>query len=1064
MTFPFEKKPAALQRKRIATVPKLESKTGRAIVVSPQYRIGFGLAEIEAALRRAATSGTSSPFLADVPLSDTDRNLFLNAARATPPAALFSRFPTLGVWATLLPLVRTYGVKTADVYIHISEGLGRDLEEQRAREPFKVLYRKAARAIGLPVSGNEPTGLFFAPLGPVESQHAWLADAFVGMALDAGPPATEDTLAARRWQRMAVASRATMRTRLKAAIDFDQSAFVAGRFGAWRRGEAPSTEVEAHLFAAYDRATRGFGRQRTDIVGPPSLIWAGDRLGFEAEATRLPQTLKLGPFPTPVASGSRVVLSEPWPAAVRWTCGAQASDLPAAPRDEEILAFEMATGALLARLGPDDDRLECTSPHVVLLSRLTFRSMSFGDALPSRDGTVNIAWLDLGDEVIFDTRKPLRIVAPSEPSLGLDAPVLGRDGSRPLYACDGQLVLRINPEIGGRGRILRARLGEVTRYIGLDLPTSGEMRIPLFDLGFDAASEPGSANFEILAPGAFRNSDARAELALSAWIWPGLTVEAARGDWLPLPGNFVAARSQGVVELDGQLHIQHDTEAQILGLGARHLAPGTVREFQLAARGERLWQNRAETKDRVLVPHGARIVLGEANRHDSLQLKSDDRDADLLVLGKRIRRPFYARTFFDIGASRLELVGDDDRIAFLRKDGRVDLLARVSRREDPSGISVRRVGTRTTLRFVPQQSEDALRLVVETSDGRTIAGETGFTRTPVGRPLPVGARASYDPETRAIEIELEDSLAGAPSLAQIFLRHTGRHDFVPVEDARGAALAVPLGGPLPNPDQGALARLAEFMSMPRPEAVQGLFDEVLAPSYQAAFQVVGAAHFVAPVRQALTLVRPDGGPPLHDLAGVAPWIFEAGPHAFSGINPATFLAPLSRMAAIPRPASLPDIRGDRPLLAWLDLLQTAESGTIPAELSSERLAHGFLSLRYHLRETGLSILSQDTVDATALRIICEPHVEDLDRLRLFDFQGGGDPSAARIVALLERFARAAALKEAGPFLDGIALRTGLPATTCGRLLTLAIRAGAECFAYFRILWHHAASDAALTSP
>lgn len=1041
----------------------MESKKGRTIALSPQYRVGFDLAEIEASLRLAATSGTSSPFLADVPLSDTDQDLFRRAARATPPAALFSRFPTLGVWATLLPLVRAYGVNTADVYIHISEGLDRDLEDQRTREPFKALYRKAARTIGLPVSGNEPTGLFFSPLGPVESQHAWLADAFVGMALTAGPPATEDTLAARRWQRMAIASRAPMRTRLKATIDFDQSAYVAERFGAWRRGEAPSTEVEAHLFAAYDRVTRGFGRQRSDIVGPPSLIWAGDRLGFEAEATRLPQALKLGPFPTPVASGARVLLAEPWPATVRWTCGSQAIELPAAPRDHETLAFEAATGAVLARLGPNDDRLECTSPHVVLLSRLAFRTKGFGDALPSRDGAINIAWLDLGDEVIFDGRKPLKIAAPSEPSLGIDASVLGRDGSRPLYGCDGELVLKVDPEIGGRARILRARMGDATRYLGLDLPASGEMRIPLSKLGFDTESEPARAEFEVLAPGASGSSDSRAELALRAWVWPGLTAEAARGDWLPLPRNFVPARSQGVAELDNQLQIRHDTEVQILGLVARHLAPGTVREFQLAARGERLWQNRVETKDRVLVPRGARILLGEANRHDSLQLKSDDRDADLLVLGERIRRPFYARTVFDIGASRLEVLGDDDRIAFLRKDGRVDLLARILRSDDPSEISVQRSGTKTTLRFVPRQTEDALRLVVETADGRTIEGEAGFARTPVGRSLPAGARTSYDPQTRMIEVELDDSLAAAPASAQILLRHNGRHDFVPVEDARGAALAVPLDGSLPSPDQGALARLAGFLAMPRPEAVQGLFDEVLGPRYLAAFQVVGAARFVAPVRQVLYLVRPDGGPPLHDLAGVAPWIFEAGPHAFAGLGPATFLAPLSRMATIPRPAALPEIRGDRPLLAWLDILETAESGTIPAELSSDRLAHGFLSLRYHLRETGLSFLVQDTADATALRIICEPHIEDLDRLRLFDHQGGGDPSAARMVALLERFARAAALKEAGPFLDRIALRTGLPAATCGRLLTLAIRAGAECFAYFRILWHHAASDAARIS-
>lgn len=154
------------------------------------------------------------------------------------------------------------------------------------------------------------------------------------------------------------------------------------------------------------------------------------------------------------------------------------------------------------------------------------------------------------------------------------------------------------------------------------------------------------------------------------------------------------------------------------------------------------------------------------------------------------------------------------------------------------------------------------------------------------------------------------------------------------------------------------------------------------------------------------------------------------------------------MARVPAPPSLPDPRGDVPLKAWLARLEVGRD-LVPG-LAAEDLASGFRALRYRLRETELRLLVAGS-EAAAMSLLAEVHVEGLDALRAFDHAGGGDARAARIAALLERFARAAALGETEAFLGRLDLRTGLPRDECGRLLTLSLRAGPEIFAYFRIL-------------
>lgn len=211
-------------------------------IISPKV-----LTEIEERFRRAWTGETSTPFIVDAPITADTRSQAETIVRRMGLSVLFVRCPILAVWSVLTPLSRKYGEETRDVYLHVSQFTGERLEDQPDREQLKIQYRKAARKIGLPVSGNTPTELFFVPLGPPRSRHDDLARAFITTVLRLGPPAIEDTPSAREWQRQAVRSSCSNIPRLCKTIEFDRSAYCARRFEAWRKGASPLNQQEESL-------------------------------------------------------------------------------------------------------------------------------------------------------------------------------------------------------------------------------------------------------------------------------------------------------------------------------------------------------------------------------------------------------------------------------------------------------------------------------------------------------------------------------------------------------------------------------------------------------------------------------------------------------------------------------------------------------------------------------------------------------------------------------------------------------------------------------------------------
>lgn len=1010
------------------------------------------LTELEEAFRSAWTGVNSTPFIVDTPISRQVKEIAEQTAAEVPLANLFRHCPTLAVWAVLTPLARNYGGGSIAVYSHISAFLKESFSETSAIDLLKSRYRQAARKLGLPVSGTTPTDLFFAPLGPARSQYRDLAGAFVGLAAHSGPPAIEDTPSSRSWQRRAVYLRCTGLTRLQQTIAFDQSAHCARRFDAWRQGSEPLNDNEVHLFEAYDQAARSYGRSRQDLTGPPTLYWTGDRLGIKAEKSRLPQLIKTGPFPIQMKSGERLSFKPPWSNSILWTCGTTSRDIPLGPIQGEVLVFDADSGSLLARVDIETQTTEVAAQRLIILAGESFQTTAFGAALPAADPDYFVAWIAPGDAITFEDRADLSVISPRETSIWVDGAAVGRDGSRALYTVESDLVIKLDPEIGGNQRIVRARSDTQVRYSGIQTDVDGVARISFPDFGFSASDNPSKVTFEVLAPGAAGDPEARSELSVAAFFWPGVRSAGEEITRLPRPGNFNAARSAGLRN-EGEwliVDLAADLEDPILGLDIG----GEIREFHIRTGSETLAHHRLETGERRLIARGAMMTFGHSNRHDTMLLRSSDRDADLLVLGQNIRRPFYARTSFEINSEMLDQDDiTDDRIALRRQGGRIDIFARLLRTQDPSEIRTEEDANGLTLFITPQMRCDALLVRIEAVDGSQHEGEIAFGRLPAEIGAPRGVSAQRDPETGRLSINFNKAAYPIPAKARFWARDEDHPIFQIIRDVRHAHIAVGLGQPLQYPDQQALSRLAGLLADPVPAALENQIAGSIGKAYSAAFSILGKSRMVGAVRSVLSVVGTNGSLPRHDLADVAPWIFEASPHALKDIPETSGLSVLNGLSDIPPAPDLPDPDGDAPLMQWLKRVNNDPD--LPPGLDARALQHAFRTLRFRLKETDLRDLTGEGRLGATSRIICATWNDALQELRAFDSGGGGDDRPARMTIAIEQFARAAALHRCDAYMDDLAFRTGLPRPEIGRTMTLMLRGGAEFLLYFRALWSHA---------
>lgn len=1013
------------------------------------------LSVIEKEMRSLWTAESSAPFIADLELSNS---LFASARRVARQYSidmLLMRFPTLGVWAVLYPLSKSYTAKDREVYPHLEAFLNQSIRGDD-RRTFKARFATAARRIGIPiVSSTDPTTVFFAPLGAPEPQHENLAKAFLWTAIQKGPPAIEDTVASRHWQRIAVDNHCAGQPRLIAPIRFDESAHYARRFDAWRRGDTGAGEGERSLFEAYDTFASRIGKKRSDIVGPPAVIWHRNGLGLLPEKSSKSQSIKDGIFARQIPGGKRTSIEAPWPDTINWIAGSANIDVAFAPTENEVMLFDADSGSLLYRVDETIDEVQVSATRLIAISKVPFSASEFGAAIPTADPAVFSAWIEIGETLSLSDRSPLQIAAPIDTAIWFDGTVLGRNGNSALYANDLKIHMRLDLEVGGEERILRARIGVSSRYRSIRINGKNDASVTFNSFGFDPNSDPGKIIVEVLIPGAAGDPNARADLKATSWVWPGVTPPTGDLENVEVPSNYVPARSSGLhVDSFDRLSVDPRSEAEtpILGLALEEQAF----EFDLIARSEKLWHFRIASNDQVFVPKGGTVTFGYDNRHDMLRFRCHDRNADLIVLGQQINRPFIQRQIFEIGAEKLEEDTGDDRIAIRRADGKLDLLARLRRVTDAGALALHEAEDLAVLTLRPHDDVDFLRVHVEKVGQETDVGDYTFGVLPTSLPPLPAIEATRDQGTKLITVRVDKAQLSGP--ARITFETISVNGVIePVGDGSRSPVAIGISGSIPA-DRSAVVKLAEMLAHPEPDALSGQVATALYPAYAQAFDVLTKNRIVGAIKPVLNVTRRGGGTARHDIVGVAPWVFEAGAHALSGLSEGTGFTSLDLMKSIQAPEPPPDLMVRHPLGAWINRLQ--EDPDIPNGLSANALSTAFVDLRFRLRETDMVDLTGGGALGNACRIICEAHVEHLNEIRAFDTNGGGDPIPAKIAIQIERFARACAEKRSEEFLQDLILRTGLSRQDIGSTMTMMLRAGVQLFVYFRALWGHATTQGA----
>lgn len=958
----------------------------------------------------------------------------------------FEKVPALAVWATLDPLAQNYGAGSKDVYVHIGEGLRCALEGQDARGALKRGFRKACLELGVKVTGNHPSDLFFPLLGVADAQTPALADGLVRAFARFGPPATEDTSASFAWQREVLRWIPAAWTRPRSAIAFDQQGHYAVRANAWRRSETPMGARDRRLFEALDRSAAAFGLRKDRIIAPPRPVWFHDGLALLPELASVPQTLRLGPFPKRVQGGQPVPLPTPWPDTVWWQAH-RSEEVRTTPEAGQVWVFDAETGIMEGVARGDGAVVHVKAPEVVLLASGPFSIRGTAPAWPARDPAFFTAWADVGSgcEIAFHDGAKIRLQHTQEPCLRVRAPVLGAWGARVLRAgsSEGVLEVQVDPALA-MPRVLRMTHGSCIAHALVSPDEKGRASVPFSALKLDMEAAPGRALFELLVPGAGSGGDGRAELSISCHVWPGVARSASGNiEDVPAPSGFDPARSAGWIEIAGRISMDasHPEEAACLAVEAE----GGLAEYSIPFRGLRVWRHRPGDEGRVRMPLGTIWPRDHAARQDSLVVEGGSPDDDMIVFGRYIRKPFRSTRQAEIPAAEFGHDGHNDQIVLRRADGSRALLVRVVPVNDPIGLMLEEGDDAVRVTFQPPRGVDAVGVILEDVDGRRLEGLEALGPRPVDSPLPphVSVTPGSDGEVTVEIIKAR----GCAARATVCVRIDGE-EAQPLCGADGHPVALGCPGSLGDP-QTSLVALARLTAEPSTGALGDQLHKAMSGVRQEAIVAVARNGMVRPLLPALECQAAGGRIARGDVVGAAPSIFSRALTAFGALTENGPLDPLRRLRMVDLP-DVPDPRAvDAPGL-WLDRI--AQGDDLPEQLGVTALEQGFGMLRLRLDGQGGRGLLQTGALGGAARSILDAHSAEVDRLRAFDLQGGQDSLPARVAVLLERFARASRLDDAEAFLASLCQRTGLDRPTVGEVLTVAIRCGPELFAMMLMFW------------
>lgn len=985
----------------------------------------------------------------------------------------FEAAPYAAVWTVFSFLAARYGDDGWEVYPHLGQALGLDLETRYNRDVFKTAYRVACRQIGLRLSPSSlPTELFFAHLGVADAQSRHLASSLLQGTLRFGPPPEEDISELRQWQRQATLDGLENHARVQAALKNDSHAHYAQMFSAWRAGEAAQNRAGRVFFQELDKGAAALGVRGDRLIAQPDILWTEYGLSLMARSSQVRQSILHGGLSHPLSPSVPWSVPVPWPDELLWTAGQTRKPLRITPQLGEIFVFGLDTQKLAARLSRWAKEARVSARQVFLLAFKPFRILTERGAEASfAQGKTHIAIVDLGETPIRieTTEFQATIGLDFEPSIRMDAPVIGRCGAVPLHSSQGALEITSGAEVAEIGRVLRLSFGERSWLkSGVDFDENGVARVALGELGIPAAVDPDRLRVELLVKGTEDLPDARAELVGHFYLWPDTSDYDAEAPFrvARIPVNFLANTSEHLIPLAGGLAMDPGRAFRHAVLSLR--LENRARDFAIPVRGTRLFHASLAQDKRKPVEIGTILVMGHAARHDSLIIRSTERRADLYVRGLVIRRPFLARSQWEVTASQLAPESPaDDQVALLYDGGRRELLCRISHPIEPRRADLRLDPDQISITIELPFACEAIGLEIyrEGEDTPRLSA-IALDTTPLEEAAPDWLTAevrSFEPSVLELAVERQ-AWTQEVGLGFVVVRRSGSPAFERLEDSHGRAFAIPLAAVRTEPSRlhqnKLISTLAPLLATTYQPECDQYVRQVLGPRLTSAVATIAARRLYSP------LIAPVFAKPLHGEASFlsrldllasdrAPELFSADRAAFStlaSIPRARRLASLAkgREPSLPAPKVNPGAVEDlSELAAWLE---RADALPDADPLSGGALRQAFRLFRQTAQASDFAVCLEHETLGQTLKAVLNVYASSLERLLDHDEAAGTDRVGVRLAAYLSSFARAARAGRAGAFHAAVARRTGLPMGQVTPATSFAIQAATELFGYFMAFW------------
>jgi hypothetical protein len=760
----------------------------------------IGLQAVNFVIRRALTRGTSSPFIAHVPVSAQDEAKIRAGlkefvrGRVHGAVGALERFPAATAWLLASTIAKNYGVEgeiaAIAIWPRVAQAFGLPtIERSDHRQAIASAFRGAALRYGLvvPALDAKHVDMFVCQAGVAHAQIPGLVRAFMRAEAVFGEPPRDDTQRLNMWEVQAAHSFAFGLSRAQKIMVWDESAYHAGCFADARKNqlELPLAREMAQAIAAIEAAGgagggRAIERPRIALVdGAPSLVAPAD-----AEVRLL-----IGSRERRIAAGRSYELPAPWPPSVTtWVEDDNGKieelELGFLTSPDSIALFDADSGVLLDTPPLSRNTGTVDAREVAIASRARFRADN--EASQQIGSEAHVAFVPLGEgfDIELGTRL-FRVNPPMRPRVVVGSTKIASGPGGGLFS-HPRLIQVSFPGFTPENVFLK--IEHPTLKVPISQAVEGDLTIDLFEV------LPRTGPIAPLAVTLSLGQGGRVLVRTSQWIWPGLVAVDGYAFDGPNPPNLDRARSTSIAWDGERIGMDADDttwrEAQLAVLGQ----PGTfvIRRpgFSVALVDE-LGRERAHRMgDRIAVLPGST---------ERLVIRTPDQRASLCIRGNLEEASFGTSGMRRLALASLVDAGSDNRIIYVPSQDRGgdQLLAELELSTAPKSLDIHRRGNgRITVSAEFASTIDAVRLRLESLRGEQVQEwDLQLGRRPVDGRRCAGFDGALNGSDLTLQLH-EAQITGDCRVAELSVRTEGEEGFRTLRNLRGDAYLFLIGEPL----------------------------------------------------------------------------------------------------------------------------------------------------------------------------------------------------------------------------------------------------------------------------